>query len=55
MNSLINHEVVQGEYETYTPERMVQDRLGIWRQGRGREAPDYARAMGGDGDHDAAG
>lgn len=34
-NSLINHEVVQGEYETYTPERFAQDRLGIWRQDAG--------------------
>lgn len=34
-NSLINHEVVQGEYETYTPERFAQDRLGVWRQDAG--------------------
>lgn len=27
----INHEVVQGEYETYPPERFALDRLGIWR------------------------
>ena len=26
----INHEVVQGEYETYPPERFALDRLGIW-------------------------
>ena len=26
----INHEVVQGEYETYSPDRFAQDRLGIW-------------------------
>ena len=30
-NIRINHEVVQGEYETYTPDRFKQDRLGIWR------------------------
>lgn len=27
----INHEVVQGEYETYPPPRFALDRLGIWR------------------------
>jgi hypothetical protein len=27
----INHEVVQGEFETYPPERFALDRLGIWR------------------------
>lgn len=27
----INHEVVQGEYETYPPDRFALDRLGIWR------------------------
>lgn len=27
----INHEVVQGEYETYPPARFALDRLGIWR------------------------
>lgn len=27
----INHEIVQGEFETYPPERFGQDRLGIWR------------------------
>lgn len=26
----INHEVVQGEFETYPPERFSLDRLGIW-------------------------
>lgn len=26
----INHEIVQGEYETYPPERFAMDRLGIW-------------------------
>lgn len=26
----INHEIVQGEYETYPPERFSLDRLGIW-------------------------
>lgn len=31
-NELINHEIVQGEFETYSPERFAQDRLGIWRQ-----------------------
>lgn len=30
-NVRINHEVVQGEYETYTSEKFAQDRLGIWR------------------------
>ena len=30
-NVRINHEVVQGEFETYTPDRFAQDRLGIWR------------------------
>lgn len=30
-NIRINHEVVQGEYETYSPDRFAQDRLGIWR------------------------
>jgi hypothetical protein len=30
-NSRINHEIVQGEYETYPPERFALDRLGIWR------------------------
>ncbi|MGV8972902.1 MAG: terminase large subunit domain-containing protein [Rhodoglobus sp.] len=26
----INHEVVNGEYDTYTPERFALERLGIW-------------------------
>lgn len=26
----INHEIVQGEYDTYPPERFALDRLGIW-------------------------
>lgn len=30
-NTRINHEVVQGEFETYSPDRFAQDRLGIWR------------------------
>ena len=30
-NIRINHEVVQGEFETYSPDRFAQDRLGIWR------------------------
>lgn len=29
-NSRINHEVVQGEYETYSVDRFAQDRLGQW-------------------------
>lgn len=29
-NTRINHEVVQGEYETYSTERFAQDRLGVW-------------------------
>lgn len=29
-NVRINHEIVQGEYESYTPEEFSQDRLGIW-------------------------
>lgn len=28
----INHEVVQGEYETYSPEQFALERLGIWRK-----------------------
>lgn len=31
----INHEVVQGEFETYPPERFALDRLGIWRDEMG--------------------
>lgn len=30
----INHEVVQGEFETYPPARFALDRLGIWRSDR---------------------
>src|SRR5690606_2376441 len=29
-NVRINHEVVQGEYETYPPDRFSLDRLGVW-------------------------
>lgn len=29
-NTRLNHEVVQGECETYSPERFGQDRLGLW-------------------------
>lgn len=29
-NHHINHEVVQGEYETYDPETFARERLGIW-------------------------
>lgn len=29
-NLRINHEIVQGEYESYTPDEFAQDRLGIW-------------------------
>jgi len=29
-NTRMNHEVVQGECETYSPERFGQDRLGLW-------------------------
>ena len=29
-NSRINHEVVQGEFESYTHEEFAQDRLGVW-------------------------
>lgn len=36
-NVRINHEVVQGEYETYPPERFALDRLGVWaREGAGQ-------------------
>lgn len=34
-NTRINHEVVDGEYETYPPERFGQDRLGLWPTDRG--------------------
>lgn len=30
-NTRINHEVVQGEFETYAPDKFAQDRLGVWR------------------------
>jgi hypothetical protein len=29
-NTRINHEIVQGEYETYPPDRFALDRLGVW-------------------------
>lgn len=29
-NTRINHEVVQGEFESYSPEEFALDRLGIW-------------------------
>jgi hypothetical protein len=29
-NTRINHEIVQGEFESYTPEEFAQDRLGVW-------------------------
>jgi len=29
-NTRINHEVVDGEYETYEPMKFAQDRLGVW-------------------------
>lgn len=48
-NVRINHEVVQGEYETYPPDRFALDRLGVWaRQGVGRRliTPDEWRATG---------
>lgn len=35
-NTRINHEVVDGEYETYPPERFGQDRLGLWPTDCGR-------------------
>lgn len=38
-NSRINHEVVQGEFETYSPDRFSQDRLGIWRELGSHEQP----------------
>jgi len=34
-NIRINHEVVDGEYETYPAERFGQDRLGLWPTDRG--------------------
>jgi hypothetical protein len=39
----INHEVVQGEYETYPPDRFAWDRLGIWSTDlRGELFPGFA-------------
>ena len=35
----INHEVVQGEFETYPPERFALDRLGIWDDATGGRDP----------------
>ena len=29
-NTRMNHEVVQGEFESYTPEEFAQDRCGVW-------------------------
>jgi hypothetical protein len=29
-NTRINHEIVQGEFESYTEEEFAQDRLGVW-------------------------
>lgn len=29
-NTRINHEVVDGEFETYAPDKFAQDRLGVW-------------------------
>lgn len=29
-NTRINHEIVQGEFESYTSEEFAQDRLGVW-------------------------
>lgn len=39
-NTRINHEIVQGEFESYTKEEFAQDRLGIWLSdlGQGRRA-----------------
>lgn len=34
-NTRINHEIVQGEFESYTVEEFAQDRLGIWRSDLG--------------------
>lgn len=34
-NVRINHEVVDGEFETYPPQRFGQDRLGLWPTDRG--------------------
>lgn len=35
----INHEVVQGEFETYPPERFALDRLGIWLTDQAQRKP----------------
>lgn len=35
----INHEVVQGEFETYPPDRFALDRLGIWHEIGEHEQP----------------
>lgn len=37
-NTRINHEVVQGEFETYSPEDFARDRLGIWDDAANRSA-----------------
>src|SRR5690606_32550339 len=29
-NTRVNHEVVEGELETYSEEKFAQDRLGVW-------------------------
>lgn len=39
----INREVVQGEFETYPPDKFAQDRLGIWSDATG-EPPVVSRA-----------
>jgi hypothetical protein len=36
-NTRINHEVVQGEFETYPPDRFALDRLGIWLEDLNRQ------------------
>ena len=41
-NTRINHEVVDGEFETYAPDKFAQDRLGIW-----RSEMDYSGAIDG--------
>lgn len=46
----INHEIVQGEFETYPPDRFALDRLGIWRSDQAQNVidPDVwnSRAIG---------
>lgn len=45
----INHEVVQGEFETYPPERFALDRLGIWLDDLGRQVsifPTWSQLLG---------